>query len=128
MVSPKETFVYYQNLLNYIGTKSNHSVQLIQRKTYGEISELLHKGDIDISFICSGPYATGREKYGFEALATPIVRGKPYYQSYLIVNTDSEIQTLEDLRGGLFAFTDPESNTGFMVPKYWTSMKNILSS
>jgi len=124
MVSPKETFVYYHDLLNYIGAKLNYRTQLIQRKTYGEINELLHKGRIDIAFICTGPYTMGREKYGFEALATPIVRGKPYYQSYLIVNTDSVIQTLEDLRGRIFAFTDPESNTGFMVPVHWLMEKD----
>ena len=119
MVSPKETFAYYRDLLNYIGSKLNHHVQLIQRKTYGEIDELLQRGTIDIAFICTGPYAIGREKYGFEALATPIVRGKPFYQSYLIVNKDSTFQKLDDLRGHIFAFTDPESNTGFLVPKYW---------
>ena len=84
MVSPKETFAYYQELLKYIGDKLNIPIQLIQRKTYNEINELLMKGDIDLAFICTGPYAMGKEKYGFEALATPLVRGKPFYQSYLV--------------------------------------------
>ena len=119
MISPKETFAYYQELLDYIGSKLNYDIQLIQRKTYGEVNELLYKGRIDLAFICTGPYAAGKEKYGFEALATPLVRGKPFYQSYLIVNKNSSFERLEDLRGHVFAFTDPESNTGFLVPKYW---------
>ena len=41
MVSPKETFIYYRDLLDYIGTRLNYRIQLIQRKTYGEINELL---------------------------------------------------------------------------------------
>jgi phosphate/phosphite/phosphonate ABC transporter binding protein len=119
MISPKETLVCYQNLLNYIGKKLDRDVQFIQRKTYAEINELIRKGQVDLAFICTGPYASGRERYGFEALATPIVRGEPYYQSYLIVNRESPFQKFEDLRGRKFAFTDPQSNTGALIPTYW---------
>ncbi|MGD8725581.1 MAG: hypothetical protein PVG00_16685, partial [Desulfobacterales bacterium] len=44
MISPKETFVYYRQLLDYIGSRLDRDVQLIQRKTYEEINELLGKG------------------------------------------------------------------------------------
>ncbi|MCK7508442.1 MAG: phosphate/phosphite/phosphonate ABC transporter substrate-binding protein [Desulfobacterales bacterium] len=74
---------------------------------------------IDLAFICTGPFAASREKFGFEALATPQVRGQPFYQSYLIVPKDSPYQKLEDLKGRVFAFTDPDSNTGAMVPRFW---------
>ena len=119
MISPKETFVYYKELLDYIGAKAGYPVQLIQRKTYGEINELFLKRRIDLAFICTGPYATGKEKFGFEGLATPVVRGEPYYQSYLIVNRNGQFSTIQDLRDRIFAFTDPESNTGSLVPTYW---------
>ena len=121
MISPKETIVYYKELLDYIGTKAGYSVQLIQRKTYSEINELFFNRRIDLAFICTGPYATGKEKYGFVGLATPVVRGEPYYQSYLIVNKNSPFRKIQDLRGRIFAFTDPESNTGSLVPSYWLS-------
>ena len=123
MVSPKETFSNYRALLDYIGKKLNCNIQLIQRKTYTEINDLFLKGKVDLAFICSGPYATGKEKYGFEALATPIIRGEPFYHSYLIVNKNSSIKTLEDLKGRVFAFTDPESNTGALIPTYWVAQK-----
>jgi phosphonate transport system substrate-binding protein len=119
MISPKETFIYYRELLDYIGRNAGLGIQLIQRKTYDEINALFLKGEIDLAFICTGPYAAAREKYGFEALATPQVRGKPFYQSYLIVEKDSPYHHMEDLRGRVFAFTDPDSNTGTLVPRYW---------
>jgi phosphonate transport system substrate-binding protein len=119
MVSPKETFSTYRNLLAYIGDHLNYKIQLIQRKTYDEINELFLKRQIDLAFICSGPYAVGKDKYGFEALAVPVIRGKPFYQSYLIVNKNRSIENIEGLRGGVFAMTDPASNTGALVPLYW---------
>lgn len=119
MISPKETFIYYRELLDYLANKSGHTVQLIQRRTYDEVNALFPKGEIDLAFICTGPFAASREKFGFEALATPQVRGQPFYQSYLIVPKDSPHQSLRDLRGRVFAFTDPDSNTGAMVPRSW---------
>jgi phosphonate transport system substrate-binding protein len=119
MISPKETTVYYRQILDYISSHIGKESKLIQRKTYDEINELFGKGEIDLAFICSGPYATSKDKYGFELLATPQVKGSHFYHSYLIVNRDSPFHRLEDLRGRVFAFTDPESNTGKLVPTYW---------
>jgi phosphonate transport system substrate-binding protein len=119
IISPKETFVYYRQLLDYIGQKMGREIQFIQRKTYGEINELLAKSQIDLAFICSGPYVIGKEKYGFQLVATPEVHNSHFYHSYLIVNKTSEFRTLEDLRGRVFAFTDPDSNSGRLVPTYW---------
>ncbi|MGD8227681.1 MAG: phosphate/phosphite/phosphonate ABC transporter substrate-binding protein [Desulfobacteraceae bacterium] len=119
MISPKETFSYYGQLLDYIGGQLGLEVQLIQRKTYAEINDLFGKGGIDLAFVCSGPYANGKEKYGFDLLSTPQIHGSHFYQSYLIVNRNSLFHSLKDLRGMAFAFTDPESNTGKLVPTYW---------
>jgi len=119
MISPKETFVYYQDILQYLGRKINFEIQLVQRKTYQEVNELLLNNKIDLAFICSGPYALEKEKYEFDAIVTPIVRGNPFYQSYLIVHKDSQFFELEDLRNHSFAFSDPNSNSGSLVPNYW---------
>jgi phosphonate transport system substrate-binding protein len=119
MISPKETFVYYRQLLDYLASNLDREVQLVQRKTYREVNELIGKGQIDLAFVCSGPYVSGKESYGFELLATPEVQGSHFYHSYLIVNKGSPFQSLEDLRGRVFAFTDPDSLTGKLVPTFW---------
>jgi phosphonate transport system substrate-binding protein len=121
IISPKETFIFYRQLLDYIGKKMDREIQFIQRKTYGEINELLANGQIDLAFICSGPYVEGREKHGFQLVATPEVQNSHFYHSYLIVNKAAAFQTLEDLRGRVFAFSDPDANTGKLVPTYWLS-------
>ncbi len=124
MISPKQTLVYYEDLLNYIGEKTGHEIVLIQRKTYAEVTELFPKDMIDLAFVCSGPYTNDRSAQGFEGLATPVVRGEPYYRSYLIVQKESAYTSLEDLEGKVFAFTDPDSNTGALVPRFWLLHKN----
>jgi phosphonate transport system substrate-binding protein len=124
MISPKETFDLYRQLLTYLGRRLNKDLEFVQRKTYGEIDELLRRGEIDLAFICSGPYVAGKEKFGFESLGVPEVHGSHFYRSYLIVNKDSAYHRLEELKGHTFAFTDPDSNTGKLVPTYWLAEMN----
>jgi len=123
MISPKETFLYYQQFVNFVGRKLGLKGVLVQRRTYSEINELIGKGMIDMALVCSGPYATEKEKYHMELLATPQIHGVPFYQAYLIVGRGSPFNSLSDLRGKVFAFTDPNSNTGRLVPLFW--LKNI---
>jgi len=124
MISPRETFILYRQLLAYLAKKSGKDLEFVQRKTYEEINELLGKGEIDLAFICSGPYASTKDRYGFLPLAVPEVQGSSFYRSYLIVNRNSPFQTLQDLRGQTFAFTDPDSNTGKLVPTFWLAELN----
>lgn len=119
MISPRETFALYRQLLDYLARTSGKELEFVQRKTYGEIDDLLGKGEIDLAFICSGPYVSGKERYGFIPLAVPQVQGSTFYQSYLIVNQTSPYHELQNLKGQSFAFTDPESNTGKLVPTFW---------
>jgi phosphonate transport system substrate-binding protein len=119
MISPKETLIFYRELIDYLFSEIDHDIELIQRKTYGEVNRMLSEGRIDLAFICTGPFVSGNEQSGFKAVATPIIRGQPFYQSYLIVHRESALQSLADLQGKEFAFTDPESNTGALVPRYW---------
>ena len=51
--------------------------------------------------------------------AVPLFRGKPLYQSYLIVPVkDRTARSLADLRGTVFAYSDPDSNSGYLYPQY----------
>jgi phosphonate transport system substrate-binding protein len=119
MVSPKESLSTYQELLDYLGEKLGKKIVFKQRKTYQEINELLGTGDVELAFVCSGPYVVGKDKYGLQLLAVPEVNGSHFYNAYLIVNKDSRFNALEGLRGKTFAFTDPDSNTGKLAPAAW---------
>jgi phosphonate transport system substrate-binding protein len=123
MISPRETVHLYHDLIDYIAEKLGREIELVQRKTYSQINELFTTEQIDLAFICSGPYATGKDRYGFHALAVPQINGQHLYHSYLIVHKDSPYQVFSDLKGKIFAFTDPDSNTGRLVPAYWLSLQ-----
>jgi phosphonate transport system substrate-binding protein len=118
MISPKETFVSYKDLMSWIAKKSGMSVEFIQRKKYEEVNDLLEKDQIDLAFVCTGAYIEGHDNFGMELLAVPVTRGSSVYYSYIIVPADSPAKALGDLKGKSFAFTDPMSNTGKLAPTY----------
>jgi len=124
MITPREGFVYYSQLSRYIEKKLGQAVQLIDRENYDEMNSLLESRDVDAAFVCAGPYVEGKERFGMQLLAMPLVKGQPVYHSYIIVPAGSPARKLEDLRGKFFAFTDPKSNSGKLVPTYMLARMN----
>lgn len=112
VISPRETRYEYDDFIEYLESKLGVPVALIQRQTYAEVNQLLKEGKVDIALICSLEYVTGSSEGYLEGIASPEVSGKALYRSYLVVRENSSIQTLEDLRGKRFAFTDPDSFSG----------------
>lgn len=88
-------------------------VELIQRKTYQEITASILDRSVDAAWICGYPFLQHRQSLAL--LGVPVWRGRPLYQSYLIVRTDDTALELEDLRGDIHAFSDPDSNSGYLV-------------
>jgi len=123
MISPKPTRRFYNNILTMIGDKLGRRSVFLQRRTYAEVNLLLEAKEVDVAFVCSCPYVIGHTEFGMELLVVPVVHGKKVYCSYIIVSKNSPIKTFEDLRGKKFAFTDPHSNTGKLVPTYMLSMR-----
>ncbi|CAB3834824.1 hypothetical protein LMG2828_01161 [Achromobacter piechaudii] len=97
-------------------TVLKQEVRFVQRRSYGEIVDLLLRGQIDAAWICGYPYVLNADR--LRLLAVPQYRGRPLYQSYLIVpQKDRETSEIGDLHGRVFAYSDPLSNSGFLVPR-----------
>ena len=118
VISPKGTVESYAPFLDYLARRTGRPVELVQRQTYAEVNNLVRDGDVDLALVCTGAYVQGHDAFGMELLAAPQVGGETVYYSYIIVPADSPAQSLADLRGKTFAFTDPLSNSGRLMPVY----------
>ncbi len=116
VISPKGTAESYQPLLGYLSRKLDRPVELVQRRTYAEVNDLIERGEVDMAFVCTSAYVIGRRDFGMELLVAPQVNGETVYYSWLIVPAGSSAREMADLRGKTFAFTDPWSSTGRMYP------------
>jgi phosphonate transport system substrate-binding protein len=102
-------------LQSYLQRATKHSVELVTRRTYQEITTLLTTGQLDAAWICGFPYVAHRNE--LQLVAVPLWHHKPLYQSYLIVDRDRRGSGILDLRGDIHAFSDPDSNSGFLVTR-----------
>ncbi len=118
IISPQGTVESYSELADYLAKKLGRPAQLIQRRTYAEINSLIAEGEVDIAFVCTGAYVDGQKRFGMELLAAPEIDGKHVYYSELIVALNNPATSMRDLRGAVFAFTDPMSYSGRVYPSY----------
>jgi phosphonate transport system substrate-binding protein len=101
----------------YLSERLQRPVRFVRRKTYAEITDLLQNGELDAAWICSFSYVFHRTS--LRLVATPVFRGEPYYESYLIVPAaDTATQGYTDLADKVFAYVEPRSNTGYLYPRY----------
>ena len=126
VVSPKESYAYYEEMIQYISQKLGGPVKTVQRRSYQEINQLIQNNEIDVAFICGGAYIDddGKTTPGLKLLVAPQVYGKTTYNSYIIVPNNSNYTDLLDLRGKKFAFSDPLSNSGKLYPTYRLALIN----
>lgn len=61
-------------------------------------------------------YLLANEKYGAEAKLRVIRHGEPTYKGQIIAHVDSGINEVKDLQDKRFAFTEPNSTSGYMFP------------
>jgi phosphonate transport system substrate-binding protein len=109
---------------DYLEKKLKTPVNFIQRQTYQEVTNLLLSGELDAAWLCGYPFVSHKDKLSL--LSVPVYHGQPVYQSYLIVPaSDKTTQGIEDLKGKAFAYSDPNSNSGFLYPQVDMIRKGI---
>lgn len=102
-------------LQGFLGRALGGEVQLVLKRTYQEITTQLIAGEIDAAWICGFPFVAYRPR--LDLLAVPVWRGQPRYQSYLIATPQQAGTDIDALRGNTHAFSDPDSNSGFLVTR-----------
>ena len=100
-----------------LSSDSISSVQIAIVDSREKMAEMLRNGEIDL-FSETPLMALDLMEQG---LAEPLVRewknGAAEYHSVIVVRRDSGLRSLEDLRGRKFAFEDPGSTSGYLLPR-----------
>lgn len=118
IISPIETRKSYQEMVQYIAKQMGRPAVLIQRKTYEELNMLLAAGEADIAFVSTGAYTSYNGVTPLELLAMVQTDDTVFYQAYIVVQADSDIYHVSQLRDKTFAFTDPLSYSGRLAIDY----------
>jgi phosphonate transport system substrate-binding protein len=102
---------------HYLEGRLGRPVAFVQRGNYREVTDLILQGAIDCAWLCGYPYV--RYRSALQLLVVPTFNGEPLYESYLIVRADKPAHVnLPRMQGRTFAYSDPLSNSGYLVPRY----------
>jgi phosphonate transport system substrate-binding protein len=112
------------HLRTYLASKLGGPIELVTRRTYQEITALLVSGQIQSAWICGYPYV--QYKAELDLVATPVWLGRPLYQSYLIAAAGRKVDDWTGLRGDVHSFSDPDSNSGFLVTRALLAENKLL--
>ncbi len=117
MVSAEATFTTYRSLVQRICRDVGRQEAFVLRPSYADVRRELEQGRIDVAFVCTGTYVHALPQGRIRLLAKPEFEDGLQYRCLFIVPAGSSRDALESLRGAVMAFTDPESNTGCLVPQ-----------
>lgn len=97
----------------YLEQHVGRDVRFVRRNSYGEVVDLALRGRIDFAWLCGYPYVQHEAR--LDLLAVPLFQDAPLYEAYLIVPADDEqTESITDLAGKVFAYSDPNSNSGWL--------------
>lgn len=92
-------------------------VEAFVASSYVGIVHALDSGQIDMAYIPPLAYVLAHEESGVRPGLVALSKdGKRSYSSEILVAADSNIQSLEDLKGKRVAFVDPSSTSGYLFP------------
>lgn len=97
-------------LAHYLSQKLGREVAVVITNDYQDQINGIGKDDLDIAFMGPSEYVKMVRIYGKKPLLGRLEnRGKGYFYGMIVVNKDSSIKTVKDLRGKKFAFCDKNS-------------------
>jgi phosphonate transport system substrate-binding protein len=106
----------WQPFMVYLSRELNRPVELILKSTYEDVISGIANDEMDMALLASSAYVQAHKRINVKPLVKPVVFGSPYYHSVIIVRKDSRIDSLRQLKGKSFAFTDKNSTSGYFLP------------
>ena len=107
-------------LAENLGAVLGCEVEEIQASDYNAIIEALRTGSADMAYMGSQALALGVERTDLEPIVMKAEDGDPekaIYHSVFITNAaNTDINSIEDIKGRTMAFVDPDSTSGNLVP------------
>ena len=110
--------------------------QMIQDKTglvikanvgtdYAAVREAMGADKAHIGWLNTFNYVLANEKYGVDVALVTVRYGSTSYKGQIIVRSDSGIKTLDDLKGKVMCWVDPNSTSGYIVPRIMLQANGI---
>ncbi|AJE45797.1 phosphate/phosphite/phosphonate ABC transporter substrate-binding protein [Celeribacter indicus] len=117
----KDRLIRTEPLRDYLQARLGVEVEIFTAGNYDGVVQALAADQIEIAQFGSSAYAAAftATDGGVEPVLTGIKEdGNTGYRSIVVTRCDSGITSLEDAKGKVHAFADPDSTSGYAVPYF----------
>jgi phosphonate transport system substrate-binding protein len=117
----------YEPVKEYLSEELGIPVEIQVTSDYSAAIEAMRSKHIDMAWFGPFSYIIAANVAGAEAIVNGVKEstGSATYKSVIVVNANSGIKTLDDLKGKSFAFVDPASTSGNLIPRKMLIEKGI---
>jgi len=109
-----------RSFLRYLEGKLQRKVELVVPPSYHSLRQMLLSGELALANLPALQLVLARhEAPALEVVATQTYETARRYVSYIVVRSDAPISSIEQLRGVRFCYVDPESTSGYLLPRHY---------
>ena len=84
--------------------------------------------DLDLAFVHPGGYVLAHREAKATIVARNLWHGKSSFTSRIFVRKESNIRSVEELRGKTIAFVDPASSSGYIYPMVLLVQRGLVKN
>jgi phosphonate transport system substrate-binding protein len=107
----------FEPMRRYLEQAMGVPVKVMVPDTYEGLIDAMKNQEVDIGWYGAFSYIAAQQKVELEPMVLEYRKEIGLsYRSLIITKKESSIKTIEDLKGGTFAFVDQGSTSGFVVP------------
>jgi phosphonate transport system substrate-binding protein len=114
--NPEELKAAHAPLAQWLSENLKVPVELVMGDDYDDAAARLERGDVDLVEFSPYAYVRAEQRMKLRPMVTMISDGSETAAGYIFVKRDSPLRTIEDLKGGSFAFVDLASTSGYLYP------------
>jgi len=112
-------------LAKMISDKTGLTIKANVGTDFAAVREAMGAGKAHIGWLNTFNYVLAHEKYGVDVALVTVRFGSTSYKGQILVRADSGIKSLQDLKGKVMCWVDPNSTSGYIVPRIMLKANGI---
>jgi len=126
VASSREMTESFKPLINFIEKQLGVKVEFKVASDYSAVITGMKFKHVDLAYFGPKSYCEASKRANAEAIVAEIGKsGIAGYYGYIITKKGSGLKTIKDIKGHTWAFTDPQSTSGTLVPSVFFAKQGI---
>ena len=114
-----------EELAKMVSDKTGLTIEANVGTDFAAVREAMGSDKAHIGWLNTFNYVMANEKYGVDVGLVTVRYGSTSYKGQINVRADSGISSLDDLKGKVMCWVDPNSTSGYIIPRIMLKANGI---